>query len=51
MDAIPLDELLPVMNEGRRTEDLFDTNEARQVLEMMHRENSIMFSEDVVFKL
>lgn len=50
-DAIPLDELLPVMNEGRRTEDLFDSNEARQVLEQMHRENSIMFSEDMVFKL
>ncbi|SPO21868.1 probable MCM3 - subunit of pre-replication complex [Ustilago trichophora] len=51
MDAIPLDELLPVMNEGRRTEELFDSNEARQVLEQMHRENSIMFSEDMVFKL
>ncbi|SJX61765.1 probable MCM3-subunit of pre-replication complex [Sporisorium reilianum f. sp. reilianum] len=51
MDAIPLDELLPVMNEGRRTQDLFDSNEARQVLEQMHRENSIMFSEDMVFKL
>ncbi|KAJ9478253.1 DNA replication licensing factor MCM3 [Pseudozyma hubeiensis] len=51
MDAIPLDELLPVMNEGRRTEGLFDSNEARQVLEQMHRENSIMFSEDMVFKL
>ena len=51
MDAIPLDDLLPVMNEGRRTEELFDSNEARQVLEQMHRENSIMFSEDMVFKL
>ncbi|SNX83205.1 probable MCM3 - subunit of pre-replication complex [Melanopsichium pennsylvanicum] len=51
MDAIPLDELLPVMNEGRRTEELFDSREARQVLEQMHRENSIMFSEDMVFKL
>ena len=50
-EMVSLDELLPLINEGIRTDDLFDSGEAREVLEEMNEKSQIMFSDNVVYKV
>lgn len=50
-DVMTLETLLPVLNDGVRVNDLYDTIEARAALARMHDDNEIMFSEENVYRL
>lgn len=48
---IDLKELLPMINEGMETTDLFGSSEARTAVDRMSEGNEIMFAEGVVYKV
>jgi DNA replication licensing factor MCM3 len=48
---IDLPDLLPLINEGMETAELFGSSEARAALERMGKGNEIMFTDDTVFKV
>jgi DNA replication licensing factor MCM3 len=48
---LDMDELLPLVNEGMETADMFGSGEARKAAEKMHEKNEIMFSEGTVYKV
>ncbi|EPQ28729.1 uncharacterized protein PFL1_03533 [Pseudozyma flocculosa PF-1] len=50
-DMVSLEDLLPMINAGMRTEALFDSREARQALEAMNDVNEVMFSDGVVYRI
>lgn len=50
-ESMPLDGLLPLLNQGLQARDLFDINEARAALEVMNEASEVMFSQDVVYRL
>jgi len=50
-DAIPIQDLIPAINEGLPSEALFGTAEAVQCAEAMNEANDIMFSDKIVYKL
>jgi DNA replication licensing factor MCM3 len=48
---LDLTDLLPLVNEGLETEQLFGTGEAKRAAGRMHERNEIMFSEGVIYKV
>jgi len=48
---IDLAELLPLINEGMDTTDMFGSGEARNAAQAMHDRNEIMFAEGTVYKV
>ncbi|KAN0063157.1 MCM DNA helicase complex subunit [Thecaphora frezii] len=50
-DAVTLEELLPMINQGIAADKLFDSREARQALEQMNEVNEVMFSDGVVYRI
>ena len=48
---LELDDLVPMINEGMETGDMFGTSEARAAAERMHDRNEIMLSEGVVYRV
>lgn len=48
---IDFGELLPLINEGMETADLFGSSEARTAVERMGEQNEVMFAEGVVYKI
>lgn len=48
---IQFGELLPMINEGMETTDLFGSSEARTAVERMGEANEIMFAENTVYKV
>lgn len=51
VDAIPIQDLLPALNEGLSTAELFGTSEALQSAQALSDANDIMLSENVIYKL
>lgn len=47
---VDFEEMLPLVNEGLSTEDMFGSGEARTAVEKMHGDNQVMFSDGVVYK-
>jgi DNA replication licensing factor MCM3 len=50
-DAIPIQDLIPAVNDGLPSEALFGPSEAIQCAEVMNETNDIMFSDNIVYKL
>ncbi|CAD6577009.1 MAG: MCM DNA helicase complex subunit [Tremellales sp. Tagirdzhanova-0007] len=48
---VDLTELVPLVNEGLGTDEMFGSGEARRAAERMHERNEIMFSEGTVYKV
>ncbi len=48
---VELADLVPLLNEGLETADMFGSGEARRAAERMHERNEIMFSEGTVYKV
>jgi DNA replication licensing factor MCM3 len=48
---VELTDLVPLVNEGLGTDEMFGSNEARKAAERMHERNEIMFSEGTVYKV
>lgn len=48
---IDLTDLLPLINEGMETSDLFGSTEARSAIERMSEGNEVMFAEGTVYKI
>lgn len=48
---VELLELVPLINEGMGTADMFGSREARRAVEAMHGRNEVMFSEGTVYKV
>lgn len=51
VDAIPIQDLIPAINDGLLSRALFGTAEAVQCAEVMNEANDIMFSDNIVYKL
>lgn len=51
VDAIPIQDLLPALNEGLSTTELFGTAEALECAQAMSDANDIMLSESMIYKL
>ena len=49
--VLELSDLLPLVNEGLDSSDMFGSGEARRAAENMHERNEIMFSEGTVYKV
>lgn len=47
---IDFTDMLPLVNEGLSTDDMFSTREARSAVERMSGDNQVMFSDGVVYK-
>jgi len=47
---VDFEEMLPLVNEGLSTDDMFGSGEARTAVEKMHQDNQVMFSEGVIYK-
>jgi DNA replication licensing factor MCM3 len=47
---LDFEEMLPLVNEGLSTDDMFGSGEARTAVEKMHQDNQVMFSEGVIYK-
>jgi len=47
---VDFEEMLPLVNEGLATDDLFGSAEARTAVGKMHDDNQIMFADGVVYK-
>ncbi|KIK71425.1 hypothetical protein GYMLUDRAFT_235744 [Collybiopsis luxurians FD-317 M1] len=50
-DQILLKDLLPMVNEGLGTDDLFGTKEATEILQVMQDNDELMIAEDVVYRI
>lgn len=50
-DAIPIQDLIPAINDGLPSEALFGPAEAIQCAQAMNETNDIMFSDNIVYKL
>lgn len=50
-DYIPIDELVPLINHGLATSDLFGSAQARQVLDKMSEGNEVMLDEGLVYRV
>ena len=50
-DEVTRETLLPEINAGLPTEEMFGSQEADRILTMMNDANDVMFSEGVVYKL
>ena len=48
---VELTELVPLVNEGLETDEMFGSGEARRAAERMHERNEIMFSDGTVYKV
>jgi DNA replication licensing factor MCM3 len=48
---IDFTELLPLINEGMETSDMFGSTEARGAIETMMGRNEVMFAEGTVYKI
>ncbi|KAJ4476585.1 MCM2/3/5 family-domain-containing protein [Lentinula aciculospora] len=51
MEQILLKELLPMVNEGLSTDELFGTKEATEILQIMQENDELMLAEDVVYRI
>ena len=47
---IDFSEMLPLVNEGLSTDDMFGSREARGAVERMHGDNQVMYADGVVYK-
>ncbi|KAJ3933024.1 MAG: MCM2/3/5 family-domain-containing protein [Lentinula lateritia] len=50
-EQIPLKDLLPMVNEGLTTNDLFGTKEATDILQNMQENDELMLAEDIVYRI
>lgn len=50
-DYIPIDELIPLVNEGLSNEEMFGSVQAREVLEKMSEGNEVMIDEGLVYRV
>jgi DNA replication licensing factor MCM3 len=50
-DYIPVDELIPLVNEGLSHEEMFGSGQARKVLAKMAEGNEVMLDEGLVYRI
>ncbi|KAJ3784282.1 MCM2/3/5 family-domain-containing protein [Lentinula aff. detonsa] len=50
-EQVLLKELLPMVNEGLSTNELFGTKEATEILQVMQENDELMLAEDVVYRI
>ena len=50
-DYIPIDELIPLVNEGLGNDEMFGSAQARAVLEKMSEGNEVMLDSGLVYRV